>query len=207
MSYHIKDINKRNSFINGNEPSDYIIHNLDLREIIGYNFDDGNSYLFKECMLENVDLQFKNDALYFDSCFFAGNVSIHNQGIGKDDIVVLKSAKNSDKLANLTVKSTEVNIENSNMDFQHNMSVTANTCIIEECSLIAGQVVDVYYLSGCTARSCNISRFIARTSPIINPKEDKPFLIVENSVINGQTINSFDSDINSIDDIPVIKQR
>jgi hypothetical protein len=70
-----------------------------------------------------------------------------------------------------------------------------------------GQMVDIYYLSDCTVRDSNFDRFIARTNPIINPEEDKPFLLVENSIINGQNISSFDSDVNSIEEISKIKQK
>lgn len=205
LSLHIKDLNIRDSFITGDYQGDFIIENLDLGKITGYNFDDGNKYTFKECILENVDLHFKNDAIHFDSCTFAGNVSIHNQGIGEDDLVTLNSVKHSDKLVSLTLKSPEVDIINSIINLHQNMSITADTCVIQGCSLKANQMIDIYYLSDCTIRNSNIDRFTARTSPIINCEKDKPFLQVENSIINGQNISGFDFDANSTEKIPKIK--
>lgn len=206
LSHYIKDETKRKSFMDSNKPDNYIITNLDFKGIVGYNFNDGNNYLFKECKLDNVELYFKNDAIYFDNCVFSGRNIIHNQGIGMDDIVVLENIKYCNNLDSLTIKSSEVNVFDSTIDSVQNMLIVAAYCTFENCSLNAKQIVDINYLNECIIRNCNINRLSFSTRVINDLETVKSFIIVENSFVNGKAISGFDSGVHLMECIPIIKK-
>jgi hypothetical protein len=173
ISSHIKNINKREEFLVGYKPSNYVISNLDLKEIAGYSFDDGNIYLFEECILRDLSLYFKNEVISFEKCALGGKVFIHNEGVGEDDVVVLKDMNASESLLNLTIKSREVVIDNSKISCKDNLFVVADECFFEGSNLKA-PAISILANNDCNIIDCTIDKMNISSGS----------LNVENSIIN-----------------------
>jgi hypothetical protein len=173
----IKNEGKRQKFLDGAKSENYIINGINLGDIKDYDFNDGNIYLFENCLVKDIRISFKNAVITFEKCQFEGFVLLHNQGVGDDDIITVKDSLPSDDLTSLDVRSINVVFENSDLSSKNKIYVAAPFAGFYGCSLKA-PLIGMKADTDCEIQDCDIDHLTS----------DYTDFSIENSSINGEKI-------------------
>lgn len=192
IASHIEDEVKREQYLSG-IPGQYKVSKLDFKDISVRSeekknyictFDDTqNNYVFEECTLNNIEVNFENGFIGFDRCSFEGKGAISNIGIGEDDLIVVRYTKPNNELHTLSVRSSSVELSDNVLFCRDNLSVSAADLTIINNKILA-PTVDIKYLYSCSI----IDSLIKNTNGISNES-----IYIENSTINDKYLDGIDT--------------
>ena len=178
MIFCIKDAAERKKFLS-KEHDTYKICDLDLKNVCECNFCDGNSYIFENCLLNDVSLHFNNASICFQKCAFEGKIYIDNTYEGEECEILFRNNKPCEMLYTLTINAKNVIISNSEIECKGNISIVSRYCDIIK-TILYTPYVSIIYENICSIFMSNITHL---------GNISKKSLNIDKSNINDQYIH------------------